>query len=177
MALRDIRSVWSRNAPISAGLVITRLVERAKLTKSKLLYPGKAGAARTGCCKALRRAMDTAGLNEPTLVRQFGKLTTHSLRHTYASWLRQGGVKLDDLQPLLGHADIKTTMVYAHILERDSMAAAVTAFAGVDIGVRSMPKPTSANDSSPTLEGPIGSRHTYGTPGNPNTLDVLPDQF
>jgi len=123
----------------------TRLVERAKLTKSRLLFPGKGGQARPGGSRALRRAMDSAGLNEPTLVRQFGRATTHSLRHTYASWLRQNGVKLDDLQPLLGHRDIKTTMIYAHIRGRDSMAAAVTAFDKVEINLEFIPPPTSAS--------------------------------
>ena len=40
------------------------------------------------------------------------KFVCHSLRHTYASMLRQHGYNLDDIQLSLGHKDIKTTMKY-----------------------------------------------------------------
>jgi integrase len=39
----------------------------------------------------------------------------HTLRHTYASHLVMSGVDLATVQKLLGHADIKTTMRYAHL--------------------------------------------------------------
>ena len=39
----------------------------------------------------------------------------HSLRHTFASHLVMKGVDLPTVQKLMGHADIQTTMIYAHL--------------------------------------------------------------
>lgn len=44
-----------------------------------------------------------------------GHVRPHDLRHTYASWLREGNVDLQTVQELLGHAEIRTTTRYAKI--------------------------------------------------------------
>lgn len=41
--------------------------------------------------------------------------TPHDMRHTYASWLIQDGVRIEVLSALLGHKDIQTTQRYAHL--------------------------------------------------------------
>ncbi|MCZ6595224.1 MAG: site-specific integrase [Bacteroidetes bacterium] len=46
---------------------------------------------------------------------QIKPFTLHDLRHTFASHLVMEGVDLPTVQKLVGHRDIKTTMIYAHL--------------------------------------------------------------
>lgn len=43
----------------------------------------------------------------------------HDLRHCHATWLRQAGVPLEVVQRSLGHADLQTTMRYAHVADSE----------------------------------------------------------
>ncbi|MEX1384430.1 tyrosine-type recombinase/integrase [Lutibacter sp.] len=45
------------------------------------------------------------------------KLNTHSLRHTFATYLRLQGMPLQDIQVILGHSTIKTTEIYAKMVQ------------------------------------------------------------
>ena len=55
---------------------------------------------------AIRKAFDRAGLHDCSL---------HTLRHTHASRLVQMGMSIYEVQKVLGHSDIRTTMRYAHL--------------------------------------------------------------
>jgi site-specific recombinase XerD len=74
------------------------------------------GKMKTKLCEQLIRIARQAGIDNLTKV--------HTLRHTFASHLVMKGVDLPTVRKLMGHADIQTTMIYAH-LAPDHLAEAV----------------------------------------------------
>ena len=73
--------------------------------------------------KTFSRTVAALGLNEGISDRR-QKVTFHTLRHTYASWLVQAGTPLLTVQKLLGHSTITMTQRYSHLAPDNFQKAA-----------------------------------------------------
>ena len=89
---------------------------RSQSTAAKgFVFLNRKGGRRGYASQAIRKAIVRAGLVDVTI---------HTLRHTHATRLVQNGMSIYEVKEVLGHADVKTTMRYAHLEQRLVLARA-----------------------------------------------------
>jgi len=142
---RQRRAMLSR-----MGLTLLRAYWKTSKVTGPLLFPGNVSGralTREAFNKALGIATTKAKVNK--------RVTPHSLRHAFATYLLEAGTDLRTVQVLLGHASIRSTVWYLHVTP--AMLAKVTSPAdclkGADAQVEALVArpPTKASQRSNSL--------------------------
>ena len=113
IGIRDSKGGFARHGRMTEEVrKILSDMETGK--REELLFTDSNGNRMRRPSKIFTAVIDVLGLNEGvTDARQ--RITYHSLRHTYASWLVDRGVGLYDVQKLLGHRSSVLTERYSHL--------------------------------------------------------------
>ncbi|MBA6092147.1 site-specific integrase [Pseudomonas monteilii] len=109
------KSDQTRHIPLNKEALQTIEDWKAQSNSLPLLFPSQTGGVMDNVKKSWDKVLKEAKVSS---------FRWHDLRHTFASNLAMKGVPLNTIRDLLGHADLKMTLRYAH-LAPDSKAAAV----------------------------------------------------
>jgi len=114
---KDSKGVYVKVAPVVMEAISNYLEARVIRSKEEPLFCSHSTQNKgqrlttTTVSTAVKTAMKNAGLNSPLW-------TAHSLRHSAGTIALMSGASLQEVQQMLGHANIETTMIYLHNLDR-----------------------------------------------------------
>lgn len=120
--IMDGKSSTTRSIPLNN--ISLAVAEKYYSSKKNFLFMSK-GRKINAVSKTFPRVVQELGFNKHITDRR-QHVVFHTLRHTFASWLVQGGHPLTLVGDLLGHKSIQMTKRYAHLAPAQGLAAVLT---------------------------------------------------
>ncbi len=102
-----------RLVPLSVNFLILLREYYRQYQPVKYLFEGQKGNqySATSVNQVVKKAAKKAGISK--------NISSHTLRHCYATHLLENGTDIRVIQELLGHRSIKTTMIYTHVAKKN----------------------------------------------------------